>query len=186
MTKIKIKSTKQKIKDGTPSERHVPICMNMKLVARHEELSAQLAKPVVGSPSLSGDGKGAIAAEIRELEEQMAADTIDFVIAALPRPDFTALIAAHPPRQGNQADRANGFNEDTLFDALIRACTVAPDDLDEEDWTLLLVGVDGQKPKLSSAQYERLANTAWAVNRRDVDVPFSPAASLLRQTSAAE
>ena len=40
--------------------------------------------------------------------------------------------------------------------------------------------------KLSDRQYNDLANLAWMVNRGDVDVPFSYAASRNRQSSSPE
>ena len=85
-------------------------------------------------------------------------------------------MAEHPPREDNQTDRALGLNQDTFFDAAIRACAVEPA-LDKADW-------DALDEVLSDAQWNTLANAAWAVNARDVDVPFSQRASRILARSA--
>jgi hypothetical protein len=47
--------------------------------------------------------------------------------------------------------------------------------LDEEDWVGLL-GDDENDGILSEAQFDKLSLTAFNLNERDVDVPFSAAA----------
>jgi hypothetical protein len=68
-----------------------------------------------------------------------------------------------------------GHNQDTFFDALVGACMVQPD-LDGERLEKFL-------DKLTPAQFDLLAQSAWALNRRDVSVPFSHTASLINQRS---
>lgn len=175
-------ASKDLIKAASLPERSISLCLDQGLQAQVEELDRRLDAPATDAPSMAGDPKTKIAQEIMALTALMGEHSITFRMRALPRRKFTALMASHPPREGNNGDRMLGFNEDTLFDALIRACVAAPDDLDEEDWA----GLIGEDGVLSSAQYEQLSDAAWAVNRRDVDVPFSRAASLLQRTSEPE
>src|SRR5690606_31840899 len=70
----------------------------------------------------------------------------------------------------DERDKYIGVNTDTFFPALIRRSTVEPE-LDDEDWDLLL------NERLTSRQFDDLANAAGSLNRRGVDVAFSLAAS---------
>jgi hypothetical protein len=157
------------IKGAKLPERSVMICLDQGLTAEMEILERKLADvqkdPSAGS--LAGDPAKVVAREIEALRATMLEHSAEFRFRALPRMKFSAMVAAHAPRD-IPGDQALGVNEETMFVDLIRACTVSPE-LDDEDWTRLL-GEDGV---LSSAQFDLLANTAWMVNRRDVDVPFS-------------
>jgi len=177
---IKIKDM---IKGAKLPERSVMICMNSDLTAEMEVLERKLAdlQRTSGAASLAGDPSKPVAAEIMALRERMLEHSIEFRFRALPRTGFSKLLAEHAPREGNLGDRALGANEETFFAAMVRACAVAPE-LDDEDWENLL----GDEGVLSSAQFDLLSNTAWMVNRRDVDVPFSHDASQILQTSEAE
>ncbi len=176
-------SVKDLIKEAKLPERSVMICMDTGLTADKEVLERKLADldRTALHNSLAGDPRIVVAAEIRELEERMLEHSIEFRIRALPRLRFSKLITEHPPREGVSGDQALGYNEETLFSALVKTCTVSPE-LDEEDWDRL-IGVEGV---LSSAQFDTLSAAAWTVNRRDVDVPFSPAASRHLRTSEDE
>lgn len=176
-------NVKDLIKGAKLPERSVMICMDTGMTAELEVLERKLADVdrTPGADSLAGDPRRPIAEAIKAIEAQMREHSIEFRFRALPRMRFTKLITEHPPREGNRGDAMLGANEDTLFAALVRECTVAPE-LDAEDWDNLL----GAEGVLSSAQFDLLSNTAWAVNRRDVDVPFSPNASRILQTSEDE
>lgn len=163
-------------------ERTVPICLRGNLVAQVEALDRELAEldrpGRIVADSLAGDGRRPIAERIEALREEMRASTVNFLLRALPRRRWNALLAEHPPREGDDGDKAMGVNSETLFEALIAESVVSPE-LTPEEWTLLL-------DSLSSAQYDSLATAAWALNRRGVDVPFSPAASRILASSASE
>ena len=120
---------------------------------------------------------------MEELREQMQAGTVVFRVRSIGRRAFQALIAQHPPRCGDDGellpqDKAVGVNTDTVWDPVLRACIVEPV-LAADRLTHVLDEV------LSDGQYDRLAALAWSVNRGQVDVPFSSAASRLRRTSGA-
>lgn len=160
-------------------ESTVPVCLRGDLVAEHEqadrELTALADKPVT---KFGGDGRGQLQQRIRDLETEMAAATYPFRLRALARREWHAFIAEHPPRTANDADAAIGVNTETFFEALIRRCLVDPA-LDDEAWFRL-------SEALTDRQFDRLSDAAWALNRRDVSVPFSPAAWRQNQPSETE
>jgi hypothetical protein len=174
-----------------PAERTIPLCLRGDLVAEFEDLERKLAE-VEKKPtdSLASGGEArAVAEQMQALREQMESSTAAFRLRALPRKPtadrpvtFRMLADAHPPRQkedGNpHPEDELGVNTSTIFEPLIRACLVEPS-LDDKQWARL-------EAVLSDLQYERLGMVAWGVNRGDVDIPFSSAASRLLRTSADE
>jgi hypothetical protein len=58
--------------------------------------------------------------------------------------------------------------------------------MDDVLWAELIGDGKDEAGVLSSGQYDALASAAWAANRRDADVPFSPAVSTPRPTFAGE
>lgn len=174
------------LKGARLPERSVPVCLRGDLAADHEaaERDLEQAQQATGN-SLEGAGVGALVERIEALQAEMREHTYDFRVRAIPRPDFRALLAAHPPRRDEttgelDADDVNlGFDQTTFQDALIRACTVDPV-LDDAGWQELL----GEK--LTDRQYLDLSNAAWFVNRGEVDVPFSRAASRAKRDTADE
>jgi hypothetical protein len=178
---------KARLKAAKLPERTVSICLRGDLVAEFEELERQLAEAIrTPATSLEGDGSGPIAERMEELRRQMLEDTTPFRLRAMPKPRWRAFVGEHPPRKGDDGeiddrDRIIGVNVDTFYTALIRASVVEPA-LDDEDWEALL-GDDGV---LTSRQFDDLADAAWGLNRREVDVPFSPAASRMTRGSGTE
>lgn len=165
---------KEMIRSAKLPEATVPLCLRADLVAEYERTERDLAAAVkAAGDSLAGPGGQARALEERlaALREEMTGSTLTVTLRALPTAKYRALMDEHPPRvvddQVDRRDRVFGFNIDTFFDALARACVVAPD-LDDEDWEAL-TGEDG---KLTDAQYGVLTDTAWKLNRKDVDLPF--------------
>jgi uncharacterized small protein (DUF1192 family) len=173
------------LKGAKLPERSVPVCLRGDLAADHETAERELEQAQNSSAdSLAGSGVGELVERIEALQAEMQQHTYDFRLRALPRPEFRALMASHPPRQLDdggldQDDASVGWNQATFTDALIRACTVDPL-LDDTEWTDLLGS------KLTDRQYVDLSNAAWFVNRGEVDVPFSRAASRAKRTSADE
>lgn len=196
-------SIKEKLAAARLPEETVQICLRGDLVAQFEQLERRLAEAQrTPSTSLEGDGSAEIAAAIEALREEMRVHTEDFVLRAMPRPRWRAFLAQYPPRQdadGNPDERDRGamVNMGAFWHALIRASVVSPE-LDTEDWRLLLGDDDVERERLEAAseqvedgrltdrQFETLTDTAWSLNRRDVDIPFSLAASRMMRTSATE
>lgn len=178
------------IRGSRRPERTVPLCLRGDLVAVHEGLERDLAEVIVGPQDdrLTGANVKAkrIGAQIEKLEKQMRDSTLVLRLRALSPSRWAELTAEHPPRKaddGTVNDRdVIGVNSSTFFDALIRESVVEPV-LDDEDWDLLLgEGEHG----LTEGQHDTLSGAAWTLNKRDVDVPFSRAASRLSRKPVSE
>jgi hypothetical protein len=185
-------SIKDKIKAAQLPQRTVEICLNGDLVAEHEQAERDLeqAQRTAGD-SLAGNGAAEIAERIEALEAAMRESTEVFILRALPqkknprdsRPTWRELLERHPPRRGDdgeivEADKGLLLNTATFYEDLIKVSTVSPE-MDDEDWEGLL-GV------ISNAQYGELSMGAWFLNRSEVDIPFSLAASRMRRATAGE
>lgn len=153
-------------------ESTVTVCLRGDLQAEWERLNAKLAelRSAPGRKLTDNAEASAVASRIREIEGQMRESTLELTLRALPRRDWLRLIRDHPPRKGDEGDKSLGLNTETFFDELIPRSIVNPT-LNEDQVSRLM-------DALSSAQYDKLLETAWNLNRRDVDVPFSPLASL--------
>lgn len=168
-------------------ERTVPICLRGDLTAEFEELERQL-EDAQRNPHASLEdvaGTAGIAERMEELREDMIAHTYQFRLRAMTRPRWRTFIAEHPPRKDEESgevderDRYVGVNTDTFYPALVRASVVDPQ-LDDAEWSLLL------DQALTDRQFDTLSSAAWGLNRRDVDVPFSLAASRMTRSSGTE
>jgi hypothetical protein len=161
-------------------ERTVQVCLRGDLVADHEAAERELeAAQRAASNSLAGNNAAAIAERIEALEAEMREHTYEFRLRALPRHEFRALMSAHPPRDGERLDTAYVVNADTFFPALIRASVVDPE-LNDVEWVDLLAN------RLTDFQFNDIFLTAWQLNAREVDIPFSLAASRMRRATGDE
>lgn len=184
-------------------EDTVEICLRADLVAEHErldrELQERLEQPL---QKLGGDPRRAeLAAQIVAIEEQMRESTITIRLRAIPKRRWRQLVMEHPPRLDEDGTRIpadfRGVNSDTFYDPMIRASVVEPE-LTDEQWTHLLghtapeaealeaagKGGEVEDGVLTSRQHDRLFAAAWDLNRDDVVIPFSSAASQLIPNSA--
>lgn len=174
------------IRGGSLPTKSVTVCLHADLQAEYEHLERQLqdelAKP---RDSLAAGGNAAVISEqLLHLEEQMRGHTVAFKFRALPRPKWKALLREHPPRKAEDGgldvrDKYIGVNTETFFEAMIRACCTEPA-LSDDVWRLLL------DERLTDRQFDTLSDAAWALNRSDVDVPFSRAASRILANSEHE
>lgn len=152
-------------------ERTVSLCLAGHLQARFEDLERQL-KAAQDSPArkLTDVGPQAIAEQMEALRGEMAESTVVFTLRGLPRKQWHALVAQHP-----SDDPTMAYDAETLGPALVRASVIDPK-VSEEQWARL-------DEKLTDGQWSQLTDTAWNLNRRAVDVPFSLAASQMLRTS---
>lgn len=185
---IKTKSLKDKMKAAKLPQRHVAVCFRGDLHAEIQRLDAELRAVNAnanGDSRLTGNTEAQrIKAQIEAGQAEMRDYTEDFIFRALPargtpeRPTWNELRAKHPQRKDEPRDEAHNVNIDTFSDALIRICVVQPE-MDDETWDELL-------PTLSDRQYDEIVSAAFAANLDRVSVPFSPAVSVMMQTSASE
>lgn len=182
--KATLKNFKSMLAEAKLPEATVPICLRGDLAADHEALERELERAEkTGAGSLAGSGAGELADRILALEDEMREHTYEFRLRALPRVKWRELCHAHPPRRGDdneimEPDRYVGINAETFYAAMIRACLVDPELTDEEFEQAL--------EALTDRQFDDLSDAAWALNRKEVDIPFSRAASKMKRDSAAE
>lgn len=178
---------KERLKQAQRPERTVQICLRGDLVAEWEAADRELKRAQENvTNSKEGAGTGELVDRIRRLEAEMLEHTEVYRLRALPKYKFRKLVADHPPRTGEDGkpvdeDGLLGVNRDTFFLVLIRASVVEPP-LDDEDWDFL-IGEDGL---LTDRQIGDLEDAAWFLNRGEVNVPFSRAASRARPSSDSE
>lgn len=157
--------------------RVVPVCLRGDLVAEVQRLEEQLQQARRASvDTLAGRGDARrIAEQIEALREQMLEATEEFRLQGVNARVWQQLVVENPPRPNDAQDRQLGYNAESFFPALVRACVVSPE-LDDDAWATLL-------DVLSFGQFDELAGAALAASRYKVDVPFSPAASATLQSS---
>lgn len=194
-----------RLKDAKLPERSVPVCLRGDLVAEWEaaERDLERAQKQPGD-SKEGTGVGGLLDRIEALQAEMSEHSDEYRLRALPRHKFRKLVVAHPPRtdendEVRREDLQIGVNRETFFPALIKASVIEPD-LDDEDWRVLLGDTDAAIAELEAAgkqdeiqdglltdrQCQQLEDVAWFLNRAEVDVPFSRAASLARRSIGTE
>ncbi len=127
------------------------------------------------------------AEQVQELEKQMVDSTLVFRIRAVPRKVWQEAVAAHPPRDDNDADAAMGTDVSKFFDALLsmpgtiisvnEKATGKPVDFDPAtDWVELA-------DDMTDGQYSEFAQKIFELNRGVVARPTSRAASLVMRGS---
>jgi hypothetical protein len=179
-----LKNFKVMLAEAKLPERTVEICLRGDLVAEHQEAERELERAEKNpANSLAGNGAAEVAERIQALEAEMQESVYTFRLRGLPAPQFRAFKAEHPSRLDDKGDAKRedviyGFNIETGFEPLTRLCVIDPE-LDDETWAQLM-------GTLTENQFEELAAAAWYLNRGDVDIPFSSAASRLMSASGAE
>lgn len=158
-------------------EKTVPVFLRGDLAAELEELDRQYEEAPAADERLnSGGERRRITAQAAAVREQMQDSKVVLRLRALPQRKWDALIKAHPPVDGNTEHAATGYNTDTFFEALVTVSVVEPT-FAEGQWEAL-------RDVLTARQWRQVVTTAQALNLREVDVPFSQAAS--QQTTASE
>lgn len=170
--------------DAKLPETTKSVCLRGDLAAEHEQLDAELetliARP---NPKMGDDGRVALRQRLLELEEQMKAATYPVRLRAMPKPKWRKFKAEHPPRTKadgtyEENDAVIGVNTETVWEPLLRACMVDPVLTDEQ--------FDAMQDKLTDRQFQDLSWAAWLLNRGEIDVPFSRAASRMTEPSGSE
>jgi hypothetical protein len=117
-------------------------------------------------------------------EARLPERTVDLCLRGDLIAEFQALDAELEQARnaaGDSLDNAGGFdfNPDTFWEPLLRACLVDPEITDADEWADFLAGI-------TDYQFNELAIAALTLNRGKVDIPFSPAASMMKRTSDGE
>lgn len=171
------------------AERRVTLCLDGELYAKYEDAEARLSEARLkqatdrrlNSPVL------AIEKEVFELFEAQRKETITFVLRALPRAKWDALVEAHPARDGVEVDDQYGFNVDTIFDPAMahEDPTTIVRVADNEGVVLDFKPADWQElsDNMSKSQYERFRVAISALNGGTSEIPFSHTAFKASQDS---
>lgn len=151
-------------------EKTVEVCYRGDLVAQIEDLERTLRDLRTNAQTMADRGEARkVAEQIEAVRAEMQAETEVWRLRGRTREEWVKLLGDHAPREDDERDSAVGFNADTFWPALIRACLVEPALEDDE--------FDELTSEMSSYQFDSLADAAMAVSRRRVDVPFSFASS---------
>lgn len=111
-----------------------------------------------------------IAKEHDALVAEAEESALHVKVKALRRSEWKALVAEHPPRDGNKSDNAVGVNEDTFKDALVPASIIEPADFSVDDLD-----------ELADVDFDRLYYAAFALNRAPGVGPKAGLASRMSQ-----
>lgn len=184
-------SAKQILAGAKLPQTSVTICLRPDLVSEWERLDRELQHALRPADSLAGNGSPSeVAQQMDDVRAEMAAHSVVFVLQALPRRRFRAMMNSHPPRKTpdgavDERDRLTGVNLDALWPDLLPASLVAPE-LDADDWALL-IGTEDVDGVLTARQFNELADAVWDLNMADgTDVPFSRAVSAILRNSGSE
>ncbi|MCX8455358.1 hypothetical protein [Paenarthrobacter ureafaciens] len=168
-------------------ETRVPVCLDGDLVAAHEAAEAEFVAArarSLGDDRLNGGPLKALAQRVADVEAEMKAATVDFLVRGLKRSAWNDLVAAHPPREGNALDKSYGFNLESLMVEAIPACIASVENRESEalpfdpakDW-------DPLADDMTDSQYEDFVMAVLRVNKGRNEVPFSLSAYRTIQAS---
>lgn len=143
----------------------VRVTQRADLLAEHVRLQAAHKAAVRGDMSENrlAEAPG-IVEQLKAIEAEIAASEFTFTFEALGRQEYLQLLAAHPPRQEDRAERLS-FNGETFPPALVAASAVEPTISAEQAEQLFTT--------LSDAQFSKLWNAALSVNIGDDSAPKS-------------
>lgn len=142
---------------------------------QHLERKAQAAREAAdAAPRMNDEVPDylRLAEEHDALVQEAEESAVRITLRALRRSEWKALVAEHPPRDGNKGDAAVGVNELTFKDALVPASIIEPAEFGEDDLDCL-----------SDADYDRLYYTAFALNRGSVAAPKASLVSRMSRES---
>lgn len=168
-------------------EKVVSLCLDASLRAEWEAATARLAdlmkRPADGR--MTGNAEAtALAAEVGDLEERMAADTARFRVRGLPRNKWAAHVAAHPPRKDDPADAQYQINTATFFDAVLAESIV---DVEQAGESVTFDGAKDWLPladDMTNGQYGEFVDAVLELNKGAAGIPFSRAAASLRSLAS--
>lgn len=165
------------LKGARLPEASLAVCLRADLAADYEATEREieaLAESQKAAGSLAGSPTSVLTRRLEELRQEMRAATYTFRLRALSKSAWRALVAEHPPRKGDDGeplpeDARVGIHMEPFLAALIRVSVIDPV-MPEEQWAEFV-------EKITDRQYSDLCDAAWLLNRGEISVPFSPAAS---------
>ncbi len=167
-------------------ETRVLFCLDGNLKAAHE--AAEVEFNAARSRSLAdarlNDPAKDIAKKINDLEEEMKASTVSFLVRGMKRGDWNELVAAHAPREGNALDKSYGFNVEALMTVAIpKGITGVENQAGEPLDFDVAAEWDALADDMTDSQYEDFILATLRVNKGRNEVPFSLSAFRMIQAS---
>lgn len=167
-------------------ETRVLFCLDGDLKAAHEEAESEFnaARSRSLADARLNDPAKDLAKRVNDLEEEMKASTVSFLIRGMKRGDWNDLVAEHAPREGNALDKSYGFNVEALMNVAVPKSiagvenhTGEPLDFDAAaEW-------DALADDMTESQYEDFVLATLRVNKGRNEVPFSLSAFRMIQAS---
>jgi hypothetical protein len=163
--------------EAQPVTCEVPLCFRGDLNAARQRAERDLQKAIeTDFLTNEPDQAPAVAARIKELEEEQAAASVIFLCSAVGRPDWERVARENPATEDEIAAGAERFG-DGWHRAIIKACvTVGGEKLDDVDVAHLLT-------KCSDYQFAELIGGVIGVNAGSPDLPKSAAATAVLRSS---
>jgi len=165
VSKKSVKDVRALLQNATRGERVVELCLRGDVQVEIERLEKRLIElrnenleTLAGNPEAEG-----VARQINALIDDAKDATIEVRLRALPRRQWSDLVAKHPAKSDDHLFDVSIYND------AIPACWVEPD-LDAET-------VDKLLDELTQGQWDQLVNVVAVLNRGDQSVPFSALAS---------
>jgi hypothetical protein len=144
-------------------ETQVPVCLAGDLHTRHLDVLTEIAELASDETMTLDDDRLTNARERAEdLRSQIEAHTRTITVRAMDPLGYYRLIVEHPPRDGDEVDKAHGVNFDTFTPALVEAST-----------DLTKAQVAKLRHKVSHHQWSELWQTARDLSSSEVSVPKS-------------
>lgn len=152
------------LRQATPREGRVPVCLAGDLAGELEQVQAEMA--LIGDgwqPSSMGDVHPAtvLARQADDIRARMRAASTDFHFKALGHTAFSNLLAEHP---ADSDTSGVPYNPATFLPTLLAACCTDP--VMTVDEALQLLGL------LNDGQAQELFNAALRVNEEPSPLPF--------------
>ena len=174
------------------AERRVTLCLDGELYAKYEEAEARLrdARLKAAPDGRLNGGVAKAEKEVFELFEAQRKASVTFLLRALPRADWDALVAEHAPREDSELDADYGFNTATIFDAAISlekpATIVRVTDAEGVDQKFKPADWAALSADMSKAQHGPFEVAVNSLNGGVNEIPFSHTAYKVTQDSAAK
>lgn len=167
-------------------ETRVLFCLDGDLKAEHEAAEAEFnaARNRSLADARLVDSSRALAKTVADLEDQMRAASVEFLVRGMKRGDWSELVAKHSPRDGNTLDKSYGFNVEALMVEAIPASLVGVENSKGEDLPFDAAKEwDPLADDMTESQYEEFVLAVLKVNKGRNDVPFSLSAFRMIQDS---
>lgn len=167
-------------------ETRVLFCLDGDLKAEHEAAESEFS--AARSRSLAdarlNDPVKDLAKRVNDLEGQMKAATVSFLVRGMKRGDWNELVAEHAPREGNALDKSYGFNVEALMKVAVPKSIAGVENSAGEplpfdsgkEW-------DALADDMTDSQYEDFVLATLRVNKGRNEVPFSLSAFRMIQGS---